>query len=175
MNLPWLYRAATIVAVCVLSLAVIVLCAQSNSNLDGLAGVALPNRDDYQYATLGEAVGSITVVTGLLLLILDIFLQDLFTSFLVTELAWSTILFILWIAVGATTLTNGKTLFKGRPCSDFDVILEKAKDVCEDIHPIATLSFITYAFLFLYSGVLIFLGLSSGSGGWTTSLKNRQK
>lgn len=94
-------------------------------------------------------------------LALDFFFENIFTSFIIFEISWScklslttlyrrrahtstltAILWILWISVGATTLSEGKTIFKGQPCSDFDVVLPAAKNICDDIHPIAIIAFV---------------------------------
>ncbi len=55
------------------------------------------------------------------------------------------VLWVLWIAVGGTTLSNGKTLFGDEKCEDFHVILPEAEDACDDIHPIASIAFVTFA------------------------------
>lgn len=55
------------------------------------------------------------------------------------------IVWILWISVGATTLSQGNRLFKGSQCSDFSVVLPDAKEICDDVHPIAIVAFVNFA------------------------------
>ncbi|KAI0354289.1 hypothetical protein OH77DRAFT_1521906 [Trametes cingulata] len=176
MNLLWLYRVFTLVLVCIVSLVVIALCAHTSTNLDKLLS-AFELSGSFPYTSLGIAVGAITIVSNALLIFLDFFFDNIFTSFIIFEISWSSILWILWISVGATTLSEGKTIFKGESCSDFDVILPSAKNICDDIHPIAIVGFVNAALLFLYTAVLLFAAFtSSGSSSpWTTSLKNRGK
>lgn len=76
--------------------------------------------------------------------------MSVFASSLVYHRAYAlrcpAILWILWISVGATTLSEGNTIFKGHTCDDFDVVLPAAKNICDDIHPIAIIAFVN-AFL----------------------------
>ncbi|KAI0632979.1 hypothetical protein C8Q77DRAFT_1158424 [Trametes polyzona] len=175
MNILWLFRVFTFVLTAIVALVVIALCAHTSTNLDeilevfGLSG-------SFPYTNLGIAVGAITIVSNVLFVALDIFFENIFTSFLIFEISWSSILWILWISVGATTLSEGKTNFSGHDCSEF-VDVPTAKSICDDIHPIAIIGFVNAALLFLYTGVLLFTAFtSSGSGSpWTTSLKNRDK
>ncbi|KAI0659625.1 hypothetical protein C8Q70DRAFT_915218 [Cubamyces menziesii] len=176
MNILWLYRVFTLVLTCILSLVVIALCAHTSTHLDNI----LEHFDltgSFPYATLGIAIGCITIVTNIIMLGLDFFLDNIFTSMPVFEVPWLSIVWILWISVGATTLSQGNRLFKGSQCSDFSVVLPDAKEICDDVHPIAIVAFVNFALLFLYSmSSLVAALFSSGSSStWTTSLKNRGK
>ncbi|KAL1943254.1 hypothetical protein VTO73DRAFT_4329 [Trametes versicolor] len=177
MNAPWLYRVITFVLASILSLVVIVFCVKSKDHLDDIVnavgGRGQFNASNYPYATLGIAVGVMTVVSKVAMLALDFFFESIFTSYIIFELGWSCVLWVLWIAVGGTTLSNGKDLFGDENCQDFHVILPEAEDACDDIHPIASIAFVTFALFFLYSGVLVFLAFSGS--GWNTSLRSRTK
>ncbi|KAI0673116.1 hypothetical protein C8Q78DRAFT_969908 [Trametes maxima] len=179
MNILWLYRVFTLVLVCIASLVVIALCAHTSSNLDkilslvGLAG-------SFPYTTLGITVGAISIVSNALLIFLDFIFDTIFTSMLVFEIAWFSILWILWISVGATTLSEGNRIFSPYSCDDFSRAFDVPKslsNICEDIHPIVIVAFVNFALLFLYTAVLLFVAFtSSGSTpAWTTSIKNRNK
>ncbi|EIW56449.1 uncharacterized protein TRAVEDRAFT_49273 [Trametes versicolor FP-101664 SS1] len=176
MNLLWLYRGFTFVLVSIISLVVIAFCAHTSTNLDKILA-AFELEGSFPYTNLGIAVGAITIVSKVLLLALDFFIDNTFTSFIIFEISWSSILWILWISVGATTLSEGNTIFKGHTCDDFDVVLPAAKNICDDIHPIAIIAFVNAFLLFLYTGVLFFAAFttSSSTPPWTTSLKNRNK
>ncbi|KAI8990401.1 hypothetical protein BD414DRAFT_514185 [Trametes punicea] len=177
MNILWLYRAFTLVLTAIVALAVIGLCAHTSTNLDkilSLIGVT----GSFPYTTLGITVGAITMIANALLLFLDFFFDRIFTSMIVFEIPWLSILWILWISVGATTLSQGKKIFTGHPCSDFNVVLPSAKNICDDVHPIASLAFVNFALLFLYTATLLVVAFTSNSAyssPWTTSLKNRNK
>ncbi|KAI0369287.1 hypothetical protein BV20DRAFT_980234 [Pilatotrama ljubarskyi] len=174
MNLLWIYRVFTLVLACIVSLVAIALCAHTSTNLDKILA-AFDLSGSFPYTSLGIAVGSITIISNALLIFLDFFFDNVFTSFLIFEISWSSILWILWISVGATTLSEGKTIFKGQSCSVFDLV-PSAQNICEDIHPIAIVGFVNAALLFVYTAVLLFAAFtSSGSSPWTTSLKNRGK
>ncbi|KAI0327348.1 hypothetical protein GY45DRAFT_1373236 [Cubamyces sp. BRFM 1775] len=176
MNVLWLYRVFTLVLTSILSLVVIALCAHTSTHLDnildrfGLTG-------SFPYATLGIAIGCITIVTNIIMLGLDFFFDNIFTSMPIFEVPWLSIMWILWISVGATTLSQGKQLFKNTPCSDYAVVIPDAKEICDDIHPIAIVGFVNFALLFLYSmsSLVAALFSSGSSSAWTTSLKNRGK
>ncbi|KAH9902774.1 hypothetical protein C8Q73DRAFT_785408 [Cubamyces lactineus] len=176
MNLLWLYRVFTLVLACILSLVVIALCAHTSSHLDNILDY-LHLTGSFPYADLGIAIGCITIVTNIILLGLDFFFDNIFTSMPIFEIPWLCIVWILWISVGATTLSQGNQLFKGTPCSEYAVIFPDAKDICNDIHPIAIVAFVNFALLFLYSmsSLVAALFSSSSSSTWTTSLKNRGK
>ncbi|KAI0651174.1 hypothetical protein C8Q79DRAFT_898528 [Trametes meyenii] len=176
MNVLWLYRVFTFALACILSFVVIVLCVRSSDNL-GVILRAFGDDDTFPYPTLGIAIGCMTLISYIIMLALDFFIENVFTSMLVFEIAWSSVLWVLWISVGATTLSEGNTIFKGRSCSEFDVVLPMAKDICVDIHPIGSISFVAYALLFLYTGVLVVVGFSSfgSTTAWKTTLKSRNK
>ncbi|KAI9058793.1 hypothetical protein FKP32DRAFT_1581201 [Trametes sanguinea] len=177
MNALWLYRVFTLILVAIISLAVIGLCVHTSNNLNDILS-AIGVSGNFPYTSLGIAVSVITLVSSALMIVLDIFFDNVFTSFLIFEIPWLSIVWILWISVGATTLSQGKTIFKGQPCSDFNVFLPSAKEICEDVHPIAIIAFINFALLFLYTATLVvvaFASSSSYSSPWTSSLKNRNK
>ncbi|KAI0772452.1 hypothetical protein BD413DRAFT_612600 [Trametes elegans] len=176
MNVLWVYRVITFVAALALGLVVLAMCVHTSSNLDTILRAFGDDTGSFPYTTLGITVGCITAISLFIMLALDFFINTIFTSMIVFELAWSLILCILWISVGATTLSEGKTIFKGHPCSDFQLITN-AKNICDDIHPIAITAFVDFAVLFLYTGTLLFIAFTSSgtTPPWTTSLKNRSK
>ncbi|KAH9852950.1 hypothetical protein C2E23DRAFT_859582 [Lenzites betulinus] len=141
MNILWLYRVFTLVLACIISLVVIALCAHTSTNLDKILA-AFDLTGSFPYTSLGIAVGAITIVSNALLIFLDFFFENIFTSYIIFEIPWTSILWILWISVGATTLSEGSTIFKGHSCSEFDVVLPSAKNICDDIHPIAIVAFV---------------------------------
>ncbi|KAI0830258.1 hypothetical protein BC628DRAFT_991744 [Trametes gibbosa] len=173
MNNLWLIRLCAFVLACILSLVIIALCAISNSNLSEILLKSEVGR--FPYASLGIAIGVITLVSMIIMIVLDFFVDNFFTSYMIFELSWTSLLWVLWIAVGGTTLANGKTLFQGATCEEFDLVSPKAKDVCNDIHPIASVAFVTFALFFIYGSLLVVLSFRSSSTGWTTSVKNRSK
>ncbi|KAI0354290.1 hypothetical protein OH77DRAFT_526177 [Trametes cingulata] len=177
MNALWLYRVFTFVLACILSIVVVALCAGTSSNLDEILPLIRRDQDNFPYAHLGIAVGVMTLVSYSVMMGLDLLFERVFTSFMVVEMVWTSILWVLWIAVGGTTFSEGNTLFEGKPCSMFDVVLPKAKDVCDDIQPIGSVAFVTFALLFVYTGVLLFVAFTSSNSTppWTTSVKNRSK
>ncbi|KAL7278699.1 hypothetical protein ACG7TL_007701 [Trametes sanguinea] len=177
MNALWLYRVFTLILVAIISLAVIGLCVHTSNNLNEILS-AIQVSGHFPYTSLGIAVSAITLVSSVLLIVLDFFFDNIFTSYLIFEIPWLSIVWILWISVGATTLSEGKTIFQGQPCSTFNVVLPSAKEICEDVHPLAIIAFVNFALLFLYTASLVvvaFASSSSYSSPWTSSLKNRDK
>ncbi|CDO68772.1 hypothetical protein BN946_scf184989.g38 [Trametes cinnabarina] len=176
MNVLWLYRVSTLILVSIVSLAVIGLCVHTSNNLAQVLAFFGLGAGSFPYTTLGIAVSAITLVSSALLIALDIFFDNIFTSYLAFEIPWLSILWILWISVGWTTLSEGHMIFQGITCSLFTQ--PNTKEICEGIHPIAIIAFINFALLFLYTGVLMvvaFTSSSSYSSPWTSSLKSRNK
>ncbi|KAI0327343.1 hypothetical protein GY45DRAFT_1257163 [Cubamyces sp. BRFM 1775] len=144
MNLFWLYRVLTLVSTCILSIVVIVLCAQTTIDLDDLLK-GFSDHPSLLYANLGIAVGCITAFTTIVMICLDICCDKPFTSLPAFELPWFCVLWILWVVSGAITLLKGDQMFGEIECTALSVISPYGKAICDKYHPIAIIAFVNFA------------------------------
>ncbi|KAJ8469753.1 hypothetical protein ONZ51_g8786 [Trametes cubensis] len=157
MNFFWLYRVSTLVSACALSIAVIVLCAQTTIDLDKLFE-GFPGHISLPYVSLGIAVGCITAFTTIVMLGLDLCCEKPFTSLPAFELPWfyvrrshlQGVLWILWVIAGALTLLKGNQIFGETECITLSIISPLGRDICDKYHPIAIIEFVNFALFFVY-------------------------
>ncbi|KAJ8456938.1 hypothetical protein ONZ51_g11827 [Trametes cubensis] len=149
MNFFWLYRVLTLVSACALSIAVIVLCAQTTIDLDKLFE-GFPGHLSLPYVSLGIAVGCITAFTTIVTLGLDLCCEKPFTSLPAFELPWFCVLWILWVVAGALTLLQNSQIFGETECITLSIISPLGKDFCDKNHPTAIIEFVNFALFFVY-------------------------
>ncbi|KAL7278697.1 hypothetical protein ACG7TL_007699 [Trametes sanguinea] len=182
MNSFWLYRFSTLALVAIFSVVVIGLCGHTSSNLDEIirTGAGAPDRS-YHYAALGLAVGTVTLVSSVLMLLFEFFFEEVFTSYVVFEISWLSILWMFWVAVGAVTLDDDNNLYLGRHnCFDYTEVLPHIVRVgCSEAHAIEAFEFVTFALLFFYVIALVVVALryraKMHASPWTESVRELTK
>ncbi|CDO68774.1 hypothetical protein BN946_scf184989.g40 [Trametes cinnabarina] len=116
MNKLWLYRVCTLALVAVFSVIVLGLSAYSASILDEVKAAVGPQSEPITYAALGITVSTITLVSTVSMLALDLTFDSLFTSYIIFEFSWLTVLWMFWVAVGSVTIDNDQELYLQLPC-----------------------------------------------------------
>ncbi|KAI0644608.1 hypothetical protein C8Q79DRAFT_1011636 [Trametes meyenii] len=100
-------------------------------------------------------VGSGTLATSLIMLVLDYFIEGVVTSAIAFEILWATVLWALWIVVGTRALSDGKTLFGQLTCADFGQTLPQTASFCDGLYLVSGLAFAAFSLLFVYAGVFM--------------------
>ncbi|KAJ3010501.1 hypothetical protein NUW54_g955 [Trametes sanguinea] len=162
MNTFWLYRVSTLVLVAAFSVVVIGLCAHTSTYLDEVikTGAGAPDRS-YHYAQLGLAVGTVTFVSSVLMLLSEICFEQMFTSYVMFEISWLSILWMFWVAVGSVTRDDDNYLYLGRyNCFDYSEVLPHIVRVgCSEVHIIEAFEFVTFGLLFFYVIALVVVAM----------------
>ncbi|KAI0674798.1 hypothetical protein C8Q78DRAFT_501876 [Trametes maxima] len=180
MNTLWLYRVFTLALTCIFSLAVIGTSTSSAKHLGQITWERLGSSLAHPFTSWATMVGSGTLATSVVMLVLDYFIDGIITSAIAFEILWASVLWALWIVVGSRAVSDGKTLFGQLSCADFDRTLPQTASFCHELYLVSSLAFATFALLFVYAGVLYAVccsgfGAAHGTPVWKTSLKNRTK
>ncbi|KII96051.1 hypothetical protein PLICRDRAFT_65322, partial [Plicaturopsis crispa FD-325 SS-3] len=121
------------------------------------------------YAALSIAAAGLTILTVPVLIIVDIVRRGAFTSFVVVELSWLSLLWVLWLATGAYT---GSDNIFGATCDYIDVDVNNA---CHETNGIEGISLVIFILLFIYTTVLLvfaIIGSNRGHHVWTNTVKD---
>ncbi|KAI0830240.1 hypothetical protein BC628DRAFT_1292449, partial [Trametes gibbosa] len=129
-------------------------------------------QDTLTFELLSIAVGAITLLTVPAMLVIDFLRTGAFTSMVLVELAWLSILWVLWIATGA--LIADQTGMAFQTC-DFpeSALLSQA---CNETRAIEAFAFMAFIALFLYTATLLVVACvhqSRGAPIWKSSVKQR--
>jgi len=126
--------------------------------------------NDYSgYAALGVATGVLAFVTLPIMIALDFFLST-FTSWIVVELSWLSLLWVLFLATAADAAND---LSKINNTCDFFYTQEN--NVCHETQGLAAFAFLAWIPLMAYTITLLVVAiLNSGANTniWTSSVKD---
>ncbi|KAI0659638.1 hypothetical protein C8Q70DRAFT_889841, partial [Cubamyces menziesii] len=123
----------------------------------------------YAFEALGIAVGALTMVSIPVMIAIDFLRTGAFTSMVVVELSWLSVLWVLWLATAAQTADQTSVAFAN--CDFGNVILNQ---VCNETHAIEAFSFLAWIVLMGYTILLLVVALINGSRGapmWMSSVK----
>jgi len=119
----------------------------------------------FSFAALGIATGILTLLTLPAMLAFSMFRKGAFTSMIAIEIAWTWILWILWIAVGGNSATG--LAFVGS-CDRF---IPAAAAACSESSAIAAFGFLSWIMLLSYCSFLATLTfrqhMRGNTGIWT--------
>jgi hypothetical protein len=124
----------------------------------------------YYFAVLAIATSVLTLVSLPVLIVVDLIRTGAFTSMIVVELGWLSILWVLWLATGADTADVSSKIFISG-CNYVHPILETT---CRETAAIAAFSFLTWIILFGYVILLFVFSVMAANKGhsvWTSSVK----
>ncbi|KAJ3005427.1 hypothetical protein NUW54_g2461 [Trametes sanguinea] len=180
MNSFWLYRVFTLVLVTVFSIVVLGLCAHASMYLNELLhiGVGVAGGRSYHCAVLGLVAAIITFLSTVPMLLSAVFLETSFTSYVIFDIYWLSILYMLWVSVGSVTLDDGSVLYLGRGnCFDYTEHLPQMVRVeCSVTHAIAAFEFAIFGFLFIYVVALVAVAFQyrakMHASPWTRSVRD---
>ncbi|KAG0695318.1 hypothetical protein DFH29DRAFT_1072526 [Suillus ampliporus] len=134
--------------------------------------VMVPHQFYFIFSALGIATAVLTILTVLIMLIVDLIRHGAFTSMIVIELVWLLILSILWI-VTAGVAAAGFSLYFPQGCI-YATDDPTANAYCMELQAVLAFAYLNF-FIFLgYTSTLLALSLielSRGKSVWTSSVK----
>ncbi|KAI0046965.1 hypothetical protein FA95DRAFT_1291395 [Auriscalpium vulgare] len=129
--------------------------------------------DEYSnFAALAVATAVLTLATVGPMLIIDILRRGAFSSWIVVELGWLSILWVLWLATGADAANTDGNTFIGSSCNFENSIVSR---VCNEFKAIEAFSFLTWIILMAYTVLLLVLairGQNAGHSVWKSSVRD---
>ncbi|KAI0632973.1 hypothetical protein C8Q77DRAFT_1043047, partial [Trametes polyzona] len=123
------------------------------------------------FESLGIAVGVLTMLTVSPMLIVDFLRTGAFTSMVLVELVWLSILWVLWLAEGALIADQTSSVFN---TCQFEVAL--LNQACNETRAMEAFAFLTWLLLLAYTATLLVVACLNHSRGapiWTSSLKQQ--
>jgi len=143
-NIPGLIRVPVFITILVFAIIVLGLDADfvkkaSSETVDFLGIQFSVSSSAPTFAKLGVAVAVITIVSIGPMLVIDLFRRGAPTSFIVVELGWLAVLWVLWLATAAEIASKGPCNVSG--CSQFQAA--------------EAFSFLTWLLLMAYWGLLL--------------------
>ncbi|KAI0303076.1 hypothetical protein BC826DRAFT_328184 [Russula brevipes] len=132
------------------------------------------------FSALALAISLLTILTLTLMLIIDKLREGSIFSYAGVEIAWLTILWILWLTSGSYAAWTDNQLISGYPeeaTCDFGDLNDVGADIrfCHEIKAVIGFSFILWILLMAYTFTLLVLTLRArgrGHPAWTTSVRD---
>ncbi|PIL25998.1 hypothetical protein GSI_11752 [Ganoderma sinense ZZ0214-1] len=114
----------------------------------------------YIYAALAIATGGLTMITLPIMLVIDFLRRGAFTSWVLIELIWISVLWVLWIATGALAVNNTSAIF-----TTCDFVADWANQLCRETQAIEAFSFLAWLTLMSYTITLLVVSLIAQNRG----------
>ncbi|KAI0369275.1 hypothetical protein BV20DRAFT_968135 [Pilatotrama ljubarskyi] len=125
----------------------------------------------YNFAVLSIAVGAISMLSVPVMLVIDFLRTGAFTSMVLVELVWLSILWVLWIATAALTADQTGTAF-----ATCDFVYPILNQVCNETRAIEAFAFLAWIVLLAYTITLLVIALINANRGapmWKSSIKQQ--
>ncbi|KAI0069104.1 hypothetical protein BV25DRAFT_94285 [Artomyces pyxidatus] len=126
----------------------------------------------YIFSALAVATAVLTFVTVLPMIVIDLFRRGAFSSWVVLEVSWLSILWVLWLSTAAyATWTDGQ-VFIGSSCSFVDSTVSL---VCNEFKAVEAFAYLTWILLMAYSVTLFAFaikGQTLGNKTWTNTVRD---
>jgi len=133
----------------------------------------------YKFSALSLSTALLSMLTVAVMLAVDLLRQGSFFSYIVVEVVWLSILWVLWLSSGSyAAWTDGQIMaaFPSESSCDFGFFADpNATQGCHEIKAIMAFSFLTWILLMTYSIVLVVLALRAqerGNSAWTTGVRD---
>ncbi|KAJ7477134.1 hypothetical protein B0H11DRAFT_2029855 [Mycena galericulata] len=125
----------------------------------------------FEFAALAIATASLTIITLPIMIVLERTRPGtVFTSMIVVELSWLSILWILWLATAADGAQAGQDTFISG-CGYVDTIIDGA---CRETAAIQAFSFLNWLILMVYTILILVLAIIASTrkhtGVWKSSV-----
>jgi len=124
----------------------------------------------FEFAALGIATASLTIITLPIMIALEHRRPGaVFTSMIVVELSWLSVLWVLWLATGADAAQAGQIFISG--CGYDDKIVDGA---CRETAGVQAFAFLNWIILLAYTIFILILTIIAASrkhaGVWKSSV-----
>jgi len=133
----------------------------------------------YNFSALALATSLLSMLTVAVMFVVDILRQGSIFSYVVVEIVWLSILWVLWLSSGSyAAYTDGQLTasFPGESSCDFGIFIDpRFTQGCHDIKGIIAFSFLTWILLMTYTVVLLVLAIRAqerGNSAWTTGVRD---
>ncbi|KAF9556630.1 hypothetical protein CPC08DRAFT_820389 [Agrocybe pediades] len=124
------------------------------------------NPDYLPYAALAIAIAALTLLTVPIMFFFSITRKGAFVNMNAIEIAWTGVLWVLWLATGSFAASNLASIHN---CADF--IAPSAVAFCRESQGVAAFGFLTWALLLAYNIFLLILvirqQMRGTAGVWT--------
>ncbi|KAA1466068.1 hypothetical protein DENSPDRAFT_876220 [Dentipellis sp. KUC8613] len=142
----------------------------------GLAAdvISITEEFDFYWICMALAVATavLTLATVVPMLVVDWLRRGAFTSLVIVEVVWLSILWILWLSTGAYAAWTDGVVYPGSSCDYFS---HTNSQVCQEFKAIMAFSFLTWILLMAYTITLLvfaFIGQSRGNRTWTSTVRD---
>ncbi|KAI6153971.1 hypothetical protein BKA82DRAFT_4095928 [Pisolithus tinctorius] len=143
----------------------------------GLSGHLISLTEEYYafyfvFCALGIATAALTIFTVPVMLIVDVVRRGAFTSMIIVELVWLSVLWVLWVATAAEAVSAGNTYFPSGCVYDKYPTVNEA---CREIQAVEAFSFLAFLVLLGYTIILLVftcIAASRGNSLWLKSVKD---
>ncbi|KAJ7762830.1 hypothetical protein DFH07DRAFT_956731 [Mycena maculata] len=123
----------------------------------------------FEFAALAIATASLTMLTLPIMIALEYTKPNAFTSMIIVELSWLSILWVLWLATGADGAQAGQIFISG--CGYVDSLVDAA---CRETAAIQAFSFLNWIILLAYTILILVLSIIASTrkhtGVWKSSV-----
>jgi len=127
----------------------------------------------FYFTPLAITSAAITTLTAPVLLICDAKRKGAFTSMIVVELPWLSVLWVLWLATAAEAVVANQFMYP-EGCALADGLGPPASTTCHEFVAVEAFAFIVWIILMGYCLLLLIfsiIGASRGHKVWTSSVK----
>jgi len=135
----------------------------------------------YKFSALALSTSLLTLFTVTPMFVIDMLRQGSFFSFIVVEIAWLSVLWVLWLSSGSyAAWTDGQitSAFPNESTCDFSFFGfhdSGAVEGCHEIKAIMAFSFLLWILLMAYTVTLLVLAIRSherGNPAWTAGVRD---
>ncbi|VDC04063.1 unnamed protein product [Peniophora sp. CBMAI 1063] len=139
----------------------------------GLSADALSITQTYEgsyfiWDALALAVSIITICSIVPMFVIDFLRRGAFTSLVVVEIGWLSVLWILWLATGAYAADINQMVFGTISCSEFNTITSR---FCSEWDAVEAFSFLTWIIILAYT-VTLAVFVFTGRRAWRGSVRD---
>jgi len=133
----------------------------------------------YKFSALALSTSLLTLFTVTPMLVIDMLRQGSFFSFIVVEIVWLSVLWVLWLSSGSyAAWTDGQLIaaFPNESTCNFGFFsLQGAVQGCHEIKAIMAFSFLLWILLMAYTVMLLILAIRAherGNPPWTAGVRD---
>jgi len=131
------------------------------------------------FAELSLATSLLSMLSVAIMLVVDLLRQGSIFSYIVVEIVWLSILWVLWLSSGSyAAYTDGQVMaaFPGESNCDFGIFADpRDTQGCHEIKAIMAFSFLTWILLMSYTIMLLVLAIRAqerGNSAWTSGVRD---
>jgi len=133
----------------------------------------------FKFSALALATSLLTLFTVVPMYLIDVLRQGAMFSYIVVEIVWLSILWVLWLSSGSYAAWTDGQLINLDPLEsscNYGILGDRdgITQGCQEIKAVMAFSFLTWIILMIYTGVLLFLGIRAqgrGNDVWMASVR----